>query len=416
LYSCKEEPQPYIPEEKDSIEIIDGAIYKTPYLWKVKLTDSDHKNGWVFQDIKYNNGFLTFITENKILYLALINYNDGSIIWKEPRKIRWEGSTRDDGIDLSYQYNRYLVNEFVGIGEYGYECIDLETGKQLWETNTKEQGIWINNIAKPNGLDSLFFFVGRPTSLQSEFDNSTKIYCGNVITGAITELPFPTLIDSVHMDSLKTELVMPYRINNKIELLVGYSAHKNSYIAVYDYQSSSWKRKNISVRGEIFTMFYYYNKDRFIVKTLDDSATVICGNLQTTEINWTRNDLIFTTNIVEVGNNFIGFDIRSTTTTTEFMALNKYTGKTEWSFTKSQPEQYVYKLNNYVYFYSGLLYGLNGLTGEQPWHLKPNDGGRFTQIIMLPGENGAKDRIIGCSGQYAYCYEALNDKNKRRYD
>ncbi|HOS84106.1 MAG TPA: hypothetical protein PK734_02920 [Bacteroidales bacterium] len=410
LFSCKEEPQPYIPEPKDSVEIIDGAIYKTPYIWRAPLTDSDHKNGWVFTDIKYNNGFLTFITQDKTLYLALLSCDDGQIIWKEPRKIRREGSPFDDGIELAYQYDRYLVNEFIGIGEYGYECIDLKTGKQLWETNTKAQGVWIENISQPCGLDSLFFFRGRPLSMQLELEISSRIYCGNVKTGKIRELPMPQLIDSIHMDSLNVGLVMPYYKDNQIEVLVGYSSHKKSYIAVYNYKSQTWERKNISVPGEICNQTYYYNNNRFVICTLGDSASVICGNIETTEINWTRPDIMYFLGIVELGDYYIGFDSRTNPyDPPEFSAINKYTGETVWQIFETHAVYPVYTLNNYVYFHTGLIYGINGLTGKKIWHLKPNDGGRFTQVIMVSGKNGEKDRIIGCSGGYAYCYEALQD-------
>jgi len=405
LYSCKEVPLSPNVKYCDTLEYDKKVVTKLQYRNRLVLTDEAHKNGYVEKPVVYNNSVLGMKTRNQTLYLSMNDAFTGETIWEKPRKLRMNGDYFDYTLNNTYQKDNNLIQPIFGNDYAGVANIDLETGNYLWEHEDFRPKIWIDYNAVITGIDSLFFFYGKPreeVAITGRYANT--IYCGSVETGICRKLCVPPFEKEQESDSVVVELIIPVKIQDTTYLLIGYNSHQKAYIGLYNKNTDSWKYANIPIPGVGFIPTYEVDDNKFYINSV--YGGMICGNILTGEIVWNDSKHYLSYNGIFINNLIIGSD-EDENSIENIHAHDKISGEIIWVNSEIKAWKYMSELNGILYFNNGNLYAVDGKTGTLLWRLEPNDGGRFSECAVVPGVNGRRGRVIGRSEIYSYGYDAI---------
>lgn len=403
---CKEETSPFQVDEN-------GVIISQPSLWKYAL----HESGSF-----YSNGFFkpTIIYEQKIAipttgtdgtqYMSMINTSNGKLEWKWSDV--YPGSSSHLIFFGSYQRNSLLTWQQ---GSVSY-CINLENGSTKWRI--KREKTFETRIH--SYLESNYFttsYITRPDGYDEHI-----AYLGDLETGDISEFL---------KANYSCEYASPFTDNgwvggivqiNQVPsddnlLLVTYAEplpewQIKSFIGLYNTEIQTWvyERKQLVPPHWNNSVFYtLVHNNRYYANV---GKSIVCHDIATGERVWGREfeqDFFFSGFIIEDGKLIANCEDTYT------YRLNPNTGSTIWKTKGAGTCSRISYLNGVAYFVggsTGYLHAVDTENGQVLWRI---DASRFESaeasfttnaVYCIPGEGGAKGKVIALTSMNAYCFEA----------
>jgi outer membrane protein assembly factor BamB len=214
--------------------------------------------------------------------------------------------------------------------------------------------------------------------------------------------------------------MVPYEINGVQHLAVVYQEltsseiwNFQSYLGLYNLETNDWvyERKIMNepnLYGVSLAPPVIFN-NRFYANI---GHELVCHDLSTGERVWKREfeqDFMFSGFIIEDGRLIANCEDTYT------YRLDPNTGATIWRTKGAGTCSRMSYLNGVAYFVggsTGFLHAVDTENGQVLWRI---DASRFESaqasfttnaVYCIPGEGGAKGRVVALTGMYAYCFEA----------
>jgi len=293
--------------------------------------------------------------------------------------------------------------------------IDLETGETKWK--------YFRAFAldpRLCGLGDTFLAMGNPVDTLQAYDTFIG-YRGDVATGQVEPYLFPDIdFDTGGEANLITSLVRAEVIPKRGKTLLAVASsdplpewYYTVMLGLYDYEAQAW----IYNRIEVSPPSQYNSGVR--IREYEEKLYVSAGNrischdLWTGERLWFRTfprDFLFSGFIVEAGMVVANCEDKV------LYGLDAETGIRQWTGEGAGTSSFLggRYLEGIVYFSGGTtsrIHAVDIQTGETVWRLDPGEieEGALDwkpDIYVVPGEGGAKGRVIACTPLNAYCFEA----------
>ena len=294
-------------------------------------------------------------------------------------------------------------------------AIDLETGETKWK--------YFRSMALNSrlcGLSNTAWATGDPVDTLEGYRTGIVYEC-QTSNGRLEPLLFPDIDfntggEANTVTSL-AEVEVIQSAGKTFLALISTDPFPNWYYSVmlglYDYEARTWVYDRIEVSPPS-----QYNAGIF-VREYEEKIYVSAGNrischdLWTGERQWRHafpRDFLFSGFIVEEGLVVANCEDKV------LYGLDAETGVQRWRGEGAGTSSFLEGryLNGIVYFSGGSssrIHAVDIQTGETVWRLDPGEieEGALDwkpDIYVVPGENGEKGRVIACTPQNAYCFEA----------
>jgi outer membrane protein assembly factor BamB len=403
---CKEDNPPF---QLDS----EGVVIGLPFNWSYKLNSisTSTSYGYIYNSIVYNKNLIITTTNNdNTRFLTLVNSNNGNKIW-DWNDIFENTSGNDFQVMRSYVYENLMTWQ---VGGRCY-CINLIDGTTQWKhqrsTSFHPKVSGVGNQYFTKSISNLY------PGLEIELGYKGNLLNGNIELFLIPNFSFSHSIAGRCCDV--TEMV-PYEINGVQHLAVVYQEltsseiwNFQSYLGLYNLETNDWvyERKIMNepnLYGVSLAPPVIFN-NRFYANI---GHELVCHDLSTGERVWKREfeqDFMFSGFIIEDGRLIANCEDTYT------YRLDPNTGATIWRTKGAGTCSRMSYLNGVAYFVggsTGFLHAVDTENGQVLWRI---DASRFESaqasfttnaVYCIPGEGGAKGRVVALTGMYAYCFEA----------
>ena len=405
---CKQELPPYYVDGE-------GVIISMPFQWKYSLhaTPSNSAFGYVDVPVVYQKNILIHTSdEDGKGRLSMVSGETGKLKWN------WNDIFQNtSGGDYQISFLLFYDNRITWqVGARSY-CIDLENGSTFWKKQRE------NNFApRIHQYSSGLYFTTSIVTREDGHDESVA-YLGDIETGELSEFlranysgdyasPFTDngwVGGIVHMNPLPSYdslIVVTYA-----EPLPEWQI--KSFIGLYNTEAEAWvyERKQLVEphwNAGVQNTPIIYNERVYAAA----GNSIVCHDVMTGDQLWRRNfeqDFLFSGFIIEDGM------LLANCEDTYTYRLNPHTGATIWRTKGAGTCSRMSYLNGVVYFVggsTGFLHALDAETGRVLWRIdarrlgEPNGNFTTNAVYCIPGEGGARGRVVALTGRYAYCFEA----------
>jgi len=400
--SCSKEETPEIQTDGS------GVVISKPYIWKRSLHLSNSvSNSGITAQVYYGNNFLSPITNGgNNRKLALINSDNGNIIWQWDDRYQPETEYMDIGY---YHHYQNLFTYQVGGRSY---CINLDNGTTHWKI--RRDMSFTNKI---NSYGNNYFTYGPVTNSNGNIEYSA--FKGNINNGELINfLTANFSSDYISLSNVAGSTSYVIEVDGSNNLLVNFTEplpnwEINSFLGLYNSETHQWvwERKLMAPPSQITSVFtppkIYNNKIYANVGNY-----IVCHDLISGEQLWSRTftaDFMFSGFIIEEGK-LIG-----SCENEKLYCLNSENGNIIWVTQGSGTSSRLAYLNGVVYFSGGgdgFLHAVDVSNGKTLWKLNAGniDGSAFAAynpVYVLPAQNGKPARVFAHTMGNVVCYEAV---------
>lgn len=406
---------------KDALVNADGVAVSKRSLWQVSANAGSRLAYGVYTSVATQNAV---VTPGVVPYPAkepfgraiwvMRDMNDGKVLWQ------WNDYMTDfeNGyLDIPcVSNNRLLYNN----GPRTH-CIDLNTGRTLWQKWKKES---LNSTVPIVALGDSYFFCGTFNSKTVEGQIQSAVYRGSLLTPTDEVLvvapqlpqeyfkPLSGPTGSVSLQTFVRERDTLLVVDYQTVAAEGFGVIKSAY-GVFNVTRKAWEYKDVPltkpVQGAVVDGLpqIYAGK---VYHSVGHSIT--CHDLATGKIDWEN----------KYGGNFLfsGFLLVDKLVIANcedgyLYGLDPLTGTQVWKEKSSGSSTRLYYQNGVVYFAGGgdgVLHAVEVRTGKHLWKLQSPDLKRHSSafyqgmVAGIAGQGANRGRIIASTGLTIYAYEA----------
>lgn len=404
--SCSKEETPEIQTDGS------GVVISKPYIWKRSLHLSNSvSNSGITAQVYYGNNFLSPITNGgNNRKLALINSDNGNIIWQWDDRYQPETEYMDIGY---YHHYQNLFTYQVGGRSY---CINLDNGTTHWKIRRDSS---FDTRIYQNSNNFYFYLVDivNENGYNEQIANIADIQTGVLTTSHIrANLSNDYIQTSTNTGGGVTDVIKLPDSHNLFAVTYAEPLPNweiNSFLGLYNSETHQWvwERKLMAPPSQITSVFtppkIYNNKIYANVGNY-----IVCHDLISGEQLWSRTftaDFMFSGFIIEEGK-LIG-----SCENEKLYCLNSENGNIIWVTQGSGTSSRLAYLNGVVYFSGGgdgFLHAVDVSNGKTLWKLNAGniDGSAFAAynpVYVLPAQNGKPARVFAHTMGNVVCYEAV---------
>ena len=391
----------------------EGAVILQPSKWKYSLhaSGSYHSNGYFLDAIIFSYNLAVPTTSgNGSKRMTMLNSLNGEEVW------HWNDYFIgvDNNLDIhSFCKLSNLITWQKGGRSY---CINLSYGSTKWKFQREHS---YNSRLNPYGNSHFFSFstFTRPDG----FDESLA-YITDITNGEISDFLSA---------NYSYEFVSPYTDNGWIGGIsfINETSNPDLLLVTYSEPLPEWKLRMMFGLYNTNTEEWVYERKQLVEPHWNAGVqntpiiynervyaaagnSIVCHDVMTGDQLWRRNfeqDFLFSGFIIEDGM------LLANCEDTYTYRLDPLTGATIWRTKGAGTCSRMSYLNGVVYFVggsTGLLHALDAETGRVLWRIdarrlgEPNGNFTTNAVYCIPGEGGARDRVVALTGRYAYCFEA----------
>ncbi len=389
-----------------------GEIVELEPLWTFDLHELEPtSNSIAGAHLVYDNKVMFGTTQGENnRFLSCVDVATGKRLWKWNDVFNPIGAYYD--IDDAFFHNGTMT---YGEGDSRY-AIDMATGKTRWKVQLNKD-IYVGI----SGFDDTYFLVGATQDTFQGYQTYSG-YRGSVSAGDGVTQFLITDIDSTTggVDNLITtaEKIESLTVDGHRYLAVISSDpypnwNYNVFYGLYDYDTGQWlyNRKLVSEPSQANSGAYieYFENKVYV----SGGNKIACFDFSTGERLWRHEfplDFLFSGFIVREGmvvancSNGILYGVDAVT------GQEKWTAEGAGTGSRLQ-ERY---LNGVVYYSGGTgsnLHAVDIQNGKKLWRLEASRFDKGSEdfkpeLYVVPGINGQKGRIVGCTHNMALCFEA----------
>jgi outer membrane protein assembly factor BamB len=402
---CKEENSPFQVDEN-------GVVFSMSHKWKYNLHTSGHiyENGYFDVPIVFNNNIAIPTTGSEGgQNITMIRITDGKFLWD------WNDYFQESygNLNIYHTFKNYnLLTWQVGNRSY---CLNLDNGSTLWRIKRETQC-----AIRLHPYIGRQYFTTCVFSRNDGFDEYAA-FVGDIETGELSEFlranySCEYAAPITENGSVGAIIYLTQVPTNANLLLVTYSEplpewKVRSMFGLYNTETKEWVYERKILADPLWNTSVFHTPIIFNGKIYANVGNnIVCHDVATGNQLWRREftqDFFFSGFIIEDG--MLIANCEDTYT----YRLDPSTGATIWRTKGAGTSSRMSYLNGVVYFVggsTGYLHAVEAASGRVLWRIDGRrlGGGPFTTnaVYCVPGEGGARGRVIALTNRYAYCFEA----------
>ncbi len=397
---------PLEKEVKDTYGVVTGK----PYLWKADISGIRQVQIGLTPAVYENTVVIAGINFLRNNTLTAFDLDTGKVVWKQHKFLPLlRGNIGGSQLGYNQKDNIWILQE-----SNTFYAIDLQNGNTLWEEEI--EGVAEGAVVQIVG-DSYYFSFGFYTDSTAR----STLVKGDIYSPQYTKIMSPPIDSIQHFIFRYGGMGEPYMYeeNGELHAFLQFSENVNlnesqsfSYIASYNLSTNSYDFEKTRLDDTVSLPFGQrpiMYQDIMIVNPdselygIEKTTGKIVWHLD----NFQKNgDGIFTYAIHE--DKLYAVNISGSSNSV--MAIDPLTGRVLWQDKgRGGNTTSIDFLNGVLYFIDGEIYAYDTDSGELLWQLKSPENESFNNFAgfrVIPGKNGQKGKVIACTYNTAYCFEA----------